>query len=209
MSTENATDSLSQRPERDAGLPLVGQVCPQCGGYLKAGRARCTKCSCEVRAKQVPPGPAVANSGWFQFSIETLLLVTTFVAVCLGACVAVPPIGIPLTAIALAALVRTLVIGRQHQVVGLTLSAGDKIGELIVSLCIVVAAILVSLLVLLAICGIGVVLVDLFGFLSSGTPQSPVDPLAFALLGFVFWLSVIFGPIGAGIWFLWTTRPRG
>jgi hypothetical protein len=207
VSTENAADPLSQRPERDAGLPLVGQVCPQCGGYLKAGRARCTKCSGEARAKQVPPGPAVANGGWFQFSIETLLLVTTLIAVCLGACVAVPPIGIPLTAIALVAFVRTLVIGQHHRAVGLTFSAGEKSAEFLVSLVIVAGAVGVAFL---AFFGIGIVCwmiaVLLFNF---GPPRTPAAQLSYSLLGLAFWLAMILGPITAGVWFLRTTRPRG
>jgi hypothetical protein len=211
VSTENATDPLSQRPERDAGLPLFGNVCVECGGYVKAGRLRCATCRGEPDRPRSLPGSlpirSAAPGSSFQFSIETLLLVTTFIAVCLGACVAVPPIGVPLSVIAVAALIRTLIVGQQRLAAQAPFPVGEKVAEYLVSLFVVAGAIGVGFLTLLTIACIGGIIAAIVW--SFGPPETPAEEVAFFFLGCAFWLSVLFGPLAAGIWFGWTTRPRG
>ena len=105
------------------------------------------------------------------------------------------------------ALVRTLVIGRQHQRVGMPFPAIEKLAEFGISMFIVFGAIGVGLVALVVIGMVGWIFAAiLWGF---GIPETRAEQIAFFILGVAFWLSVLLGPLAAGIWFLWTTRPRG
>lgn len=207
MSTENAIDPLSQRPERDAGLPLRGNVCVECGGYVKNGRLRCAVCRREAHESEPVQRSCPAPIGSLQFSIETVLLVTTLVATCLSLVLAEPSLGIFATAVSMTALVRTLVIGRQHQRVRMPFPASEKIAEFGISLFIVFGAIGVGLVTLVVIGMVGWICAAMLWCI--GPPETPVEQVGFFILGVIFWLSVLFGPLAAGIWFLWTTRPQG
>jgi len=199
-------DPLGQRPEWDAGLPLFSNLCPLCGGILKPGRVRCSICRGEEQGTIHTSRPT-APAGWLQFSIETLLLVTTLIAACLGLCVAVPPLGILVTVVALAALIRTAIVGRQYLRAGVPFLATEKVGWFVISLFIIVCAIGLGFLVFAIVVGLTWIVAGILR--DYGPPQTPANQIGFLILGDIFWLSVIFGPLAAAIWFLWKTRPRG
>jgi hypothetical protein len=62
-----------------------------------------------------------------QFSLGTLLLVTTLIASCLGLIVALPPIGTPLTIVAVLALLRSIAECRRMLQDGLPIFVDDKL----------------------------------------------------------------------------------
>jgi len=137
-----------------------------------------------------------------QFSIETLLLLTTLVAVCLGVTVAVPPLGLWLFAISGAALVRTLIVGKQHQAAAMPFPAAEKVSEFVISAGIMIVALVVWFLTLLAIgCTGGLAMAMLWDI---APPRSGQGILHYSL----FWLAVIVIPLAAAGWFVWITRPR-
>jgi hypothetical protein len=80
---------------------------------------------------------AAANPS--QFSIETLLLVTTLVAVLLGLYQYSPGLAVMLIVFSVPALVRTIVVGRREKSRGQRVGAGGKIGHFFLSLVIMYA----------------------------------------------------------------------
>jgi hypothetical protein len=70
-----------------------------------------------------------------QFSLETLLLVTTIIAASLGLAVAVPSMGGPVAVLVVLALIRTLAECRQFQCNGRSVSLVDKLHSFGRSLC--------------------------------------------------------------------------
>jgi hypothetical protein len=79
--------------------------------------------------------PRRAPPGWHQFSLESLLLVTTLIATCLGVAVTVPSIGGPVAVVALLSLVRTIAECRRFLQDGQRLSLADKCTSFGRSLC--------------------------------------------------------------------------
>ena len=143
-----------------------------------------------------------------QFSLSSLLLVTTLVAACLGLTMAVPPLGLPVSFIAAGALVRTLIIGKQHQRVGVPFPLAEKIVEFIVSCGVVIGAIMVGLLTLLGGCCLfGLAVTGLDQLRSSGAPQH-IAGIFGMVLSAVAMLLIVLAPVFTTTWFLWATRPR-
>jgi hypothetical protein len=206
VSTSKTIDLASQRPEHDAGVPHFHVVCARCGGAVRPGRLRCAVCSGEAR-ESPPSTPAVVQPGSaVQFSIETLLLVTTLVAACLALGVVNPLLGICVSLLSLAALIRTTIIWRQHLRQGLEFLLADKVGWFVISLLIIFWAIDLRFVVFGAVVGFG----SIVGHIpwEMGPPQTPAETLGYFLLGSVFWLSVLVGPLTAGVLLLCVTRPR-
>src|SRR5437870_10255314 len=90
-------------------------VCPECGALRASAQARCWLCerkgSAGIGAVVNPyasPRPIGENSP-LQFSIASLLLVTTLVAVCLGVFLQSPGLGIFLSVMTLPAVIRTII----------------------------------------------------------------------------------------------------
>lgn len=131
-------------------MPLLSQfpprLCPECGAELRAGEEKCWLCRRDIVLAEVaeasprimPPPAAVGTP--LQFSLETLLLIVTLSAVCLGALVAAPGLGVLLLVIAVPALVRTCVSGIRSKQQGEKLTATDKIMAFLASAAIAWAA---------------------------------------------------------------------
>ena len=140
-----------------------------------------------------------------QFSIETLLLVTTLSAVCLAVTVGMPPLGVWLSIIAAAALVRTLIVGKQYQAAAMPFPAAEKVSEFLTSVGIMILALVVWFLALLTVgCSGGLAI----AMVSDVWSPSPKHQILHSTLFVLFWLVAIFLPIAAAGWFLWITRPR-
>ncbi len=143
-----------------------------------------------------------------QFSIGTLLLVTTLIAACLGITVAVPPLGIPISIIAAGGLIRTLVVGKHLQRLGLPFSLEEKLTEFVISCGVVLAALGVGLLAIAATgCLGGLAVMSLEQIRRAGGPSDWSEALSAALA--VAYVGLAIGtPIGSVVWVLWATRPR-
>ncbi|MDX1944853.1 MAG: hypothetical protein SFU86_05550 [Pirellulaceae bacterium] len=198
--------------------------CPDCGAQPRPGDGQCWLCgaalpiaaeaaspvAAEIVSEQAAP-PVVfewqrrrmAQAMPFQFSIETLLLVTTLVAVCLGASVAVPGLGIPVSILALPALVRTLVASHQQRAVGHKLTLGEKALTFLVSTGLMVAVFAAGGAAFFATCTV---------LLMGAVAVSQASPNAFSggsewPLYVLIVLSSLAG-LGMGAWIFWITRPR-
>jgi hypothetical protein len=79
------------------------------------------------------------HDGRGQFSLASLILVMTLVAVCLGVLMAAPGLGILLIIVAVPALVRTVVSGSQQKRTGAPLSLGQKVVAFLMSLGLMIA----------------------------------------------------------------------
>jgi len=188
-------------------------VCPACGARVKAGAARCWYCESDVslldplalqlqvQASLVAAPPAPRPDEPLQFSLATLLVVMTFIAACLGISVAVPPLGIPISAIAVGGLVRTLAVGKHYRRLGLPFLLDDKIAEFTVSCGIVVGALGVLLITLL--------LTGFFGMISAAAiARFNVPYQILMLLTWSYGIIAVVAPLAVSGWFLWATRPR-
>lgn len=156
----------------------------------------------ERRQARPIPGPDAP----LQFSLETLLLVTTLIAVCLGVTMAVPPLGLIASFLAAGAFIRTLFVARQFQQQGLPFGIGEKITAFIISFGVVMGAVALGLMTLLALIWLGVVAVKVAYELADAS--SNLLSVIFSILGGFYFLAVIWGPIWIVAWFLWATRPR-
>src|SRR5262245_23246115 len=108
------------------------RLCPECGASCELEAARCWLCHAELTpagAEQPTPAPHGP-----QFSIATILLVTTLIAVCLGVFRLSPGFGIAMICFAAPALIRTFIVGVQQKRVGQRLSIGDKLTAFAASL---------------------------------------------------------------------------
>lgn len=199
----------------DAEKP-AGAHCPECGAAIAFRDTSCWLCkrSLVVNAELAAPQPAAdvqvrkrgpqAGGPVLQFSIETLLLVTTLVAVCLGVSLSAPGLGIPLSFVAAPALIRTLIAGHQERAVGRKLSLGEKVLTFLASTGIMVAVI---------VAGGAAFFVTCSTLLLGGLAVNEMDgsqifnKFGETLIWLLIAVSSVTGLAVAG-WIFWLTRPR-
>jgi hypothetical protein len=178
------------------------KTCPSCGAPLKPTDAQCWLCRAQAReaaqdinpyASPTPIAPLQAKN---QFSLATLFLIMTLVAVAMGALMVAPGLGTFLIVLAVPALVRTVIAGRRRWEKGETPTISIKILDFLASAAIIWV---ISIAATIA-----------FGVVCTATGL-----VSFALLnmnenpGFII-------AIGAGLataaivatWLLWITRPK-
>lgn len=132
-------------PFREPAGPIAAAAfCPSCGAGRAADRTSCWLCLAPYDGTPPPraaiaPDSRLAAANPSQFSIATILLVTTLAAVCLGVFRLAPGLGIVLMIFAVPALVRTVFVGRGEHRHGRRLSTGRKIGHFFLSLAIMYA----------------------------------------------------------------------
>jgi len=180
--------------------------CPECGAALNPRETLCWLCHRPavieaelVSAAQQPPAAS------FQFSIQTLLLITTLVAVCLGALVTVPGLGGVAIVIAIPALVRTCVSGAAMKREGHHLTTTDKIMSFLASAAIAWAAIAAAAIAFCAVCTVSFV-----GALAVNEAAGGNVPLDGTLSNTIFGIGFILciaAALGAFIGMFWITRP--
>src|SRR5688572_23644781 len=108
------------------------QLCPECGAACPAQADRCWMCHGRLpdtgaNSFAAPAAVAEDSLGGGQFSLATILLVITLIAVCLGVFRASPGFGLAMIAFSVPALIRTFVAGAQHKRAGQRLTVGDKL----------------------------------------------------------------------------------
>jgi hypothetical protein len=140
-----------------------------------------------------------------QFSIESLLLVTTLIAVCLGAAVSVPGLGIVALFVAVPALVRTCLTGVAAKQTGQRLTATDKIMTFFASSAITLAAFMAAGIAFFTACTVSVLTGAAVAQVAGSSP--PVDAVAqFLILIAVILCCAV--SIAAFVGIFWTTWPR-
>ncbi|HUE74377.1 MAG TPA: hypothetical protein VMP01_26075 [Pirellulaceae bacterium] len=131
-------------PHPAAKPTVTPPFCPSCGAGTSPDQTKCWLCYAPL--DEPPPAlPAVvidervAAANPSQFSIETILLVTTLAAVLLGLFRYSPGLAVMLIIFSVPALVRTVFVGRREKRRGQRVTAGGKIGHFLLSLVIMYA----------------------------------------------------------------------
>ena len=188
-------------------------TCPECGARLKAADAKCWLCGRQlthdaeiVEATIVAPEWAEAHQPplkpW-QFSLESLLLVITLVAVCMGMIVAMPGIGVLAAIVAAPALIRTLMVGYQERRLGHKQSMGEKVLAFLASTGVAIAVLLAGASAFGAACFAScLVVLGLESTRGGGAGGQWMDYAIWVAIGF----SAIIG-LGTAGWLFWITRP--
>ena len=138
---------------------MQNNACPECGAPVAEGRARCWLCQRrheEALATNpyAAPRPIAAETP-LQFSLATLLLVVTLVAVTLGAFWVAPGLGVFLVVLGVPALIRTMVANNRQRRVGSSHTALEKIGIFLVSLLIMWAVWMSASIAFAVVCTMG------------------------------------------------------
>lgn len=182
------------------------QLCPECGATCPVGADRCWMCHARLPATGVnpfsPPAATAAEEslGGGQFSLATILLVITLIAVCLGVFRMSPGFGLAMIAFSVPALIRTFFAGAQQKRAGQRLTVADKLTAFAASMGIMV------LIGIAAVIAFQIACWGTCGLIAATTPD-PSSANEEALLV----LSVGAGSLaalGIGGWILWLTRPR-
>jgi hypothetical protein len=186
----------------------------QCGecGALVGNRDTCWLCSASVvvSAELVEPtGVSPFVPDWekkrrasaSQFSLESLMLLITLIAVCLGMIVAMPGLGVLVIIVAVPALVRTLIVGRHRKIAAAPLNLGEKVAAFLASTGIVMGILLAGLSAFAVAC-VGTCFAALGIAQASGSRASENWIFQVALGAAILVAVAVVG------WLFWITRPR-
>ncbi|HUY34979.1 MAG TPA: hypothetical protein VMV69_19685 [Pirellulales bacterium] len=109
---DHAANPPATCPECGADYPSIGQRCWLCGAAPPDGAALPDRAA--PTAGNAPEN-SIASSTRHTFSLISLFLVMTLVAVCLGVFAAAPGLGIVLAIVATPALVRTMIVSSRRR----------------------------------------------------------------------------------------------
>jgi hypothetical protein len=135
-------------------------ACPQCGARLAAGSEVCWLCGAAVAAAEsqppttqaaalpAPPAPVVRHAG-ASFSLGTLFVVMTLVAICCGLFIAAPGLGITVCIVLAPVLVRTAMVVNRREAAGRPVSMAEKAGLIFSSL--LVAHVILAVVIVAAV----------------------------------------------------------
>jgi hypothetical protein len=136
-------------------IPTI--VCSDCGATVAKGQTRCWLCQSKLSGGEsqnpyVSPRPVAGENLDWQFSLASLFLIITLVAVNLGAFLVLPGLGVLMTILSLPALVRTQIANSRSKQRGTGLSPLGKVESFIVSVLIVFAIWMASVIAFFAVC---------------------------------------------------------
>lgn len=202
-------------PPASAGNPL----CPDCGAQVQPAAAACWLCQKPlasqaeiVEAEIVEPTPPPIIPAWeqarrtaspLQFSLESLMLVITLVAVCLGMIVVMPGLGVPVAIVAAPALVRTLIAGFQQRAAGSQMTLSEKALTFLASTGITMAVLAAGGTAFATACFASCLVALGVSEATSSNRGFNEDWLIYAVLGF----SSLVG-LATTIWLFWLMRPQ-
>jgi hypothetical protein len=211
-----------QEPDVPAKGPILQQPLPppasteslQCGecGALVGTSGVCWLCGAPVviSAELVEPaGVSPFVPDWekkrrasaSQFSLESLMLVITLISVCLGMMVAVPGLGVLVCIVAVPALVRTLIVGRQRKEAATPLNLGEKVLTFFASTGIMLGILLAGMSAFAVACvGTCFAAFGIANASGSGAAENWIFPVA---LG-----AATLAAVAVVGWLFWITRPR-
>jgi len=136
------------------------KICPHCGAKVLRQARRCWLCGSDVEGALPAAPPPVAKQGkipavarptkaGFSYSLSTLMLITTLVAVCFGLFSVAPGLGVWICIFLAPVLVRTAMVVRRRKAAGRPVSVGQKFGMILGSL--VVAHVILAVVTVSAI----------------------------------------------------------
>jgi hypothetical protein len=201
----------------DVKLKDAPSGCPECGARVKPTDLKCWLCGRElvvtaeiVEAFDESPfaaswSPRVGAAPQpFQFSLESLLLIVTLAAVCLGAFVATPGLGILALIVAAPALVRTFYEGYQARQRGKSLTLADKLLAFSASAGITLAALSAAAAAFFTACTASLLAVCFVGTATNGAMNSGVEQMIFMTCVVV----CIGATVASFVGIFWLTWPR-
>src|SRR5262245_31022907 len=171
--------------------------CPECGAPLSGPQARCWLChgkpsDASAENPYAPPRPLAGENTAVQFSLASLFLLITLVAVCLGVFMIAPGLGILLVLVATPALIRTTVAVSYQKQAGAPLAPLDKVWVFFVSFFIMIAVGVAAFVAFQVVCWTGALLTQFN------------NPIPNVIVGVIVGLMAA---IPLAIWILWLTRP--
>ncbi|HEY2412447.1 MAG TPA: hypothetical protein VGI40_09405 [Pirellulaceae bacterium] len=180
----------------------MSKVCPDCGAPLEGTDSQCWLCRAQAHGAThdinpyASPRPIAPLQTQNQFSLATLFLIMTLVAVAMGALMIAPGLGTFFIVLAVPALIRTVIVGRRRQELGEKPTIGSKILDFIASAAIIWVISIAATIAFGVVCTTaGLVSFTLFDF-----QDNP---------GFI--IAVGAGLAAAAVvatWLLWITRPK-
>jgi hypothetical protein len=180
----------------------MSKTCPDCGAPLEGTATQCWLCRAQPHdsthdinpyaSPQPLTGLAVKN----QFSLATLFLIMTLVAVAMGALMIAPGLGTFFIVLAVPALVRTVIVGRRRQELGEKPTIGSKILDFIAS------AAIIWVISVAATIAFGVVCTTA-GLVSFGLFNFQDNPGLIIAVGAGLAAAAV-----VATWLLWITRPK-
>ncbi len=192
---------------------LSASLCPDCGAAIRPDTAACWLCrrplviTAELVEGGTPPKSAFVAANRANpalFSLETLMLVITLIAVCLGVIMAAPGLGVVVALVAGPALVRSLVAGYQERQAGTPMTLGDKLLTFVASTGVSLAVLVTGWTAFAAACmGSCFVAAGIDEFGGGAWFRVNGDSIFFVL----FAVSGTIGLATAG-WLFWVLRPR-
>lgn len=203
-------------PQAQSDQPTA-RSCPECGARLKAADAKCWLCGRPIKDDAVVIAEVIGGAApeWvqahqpplkpWQFSLESMLLVITLVAVCLGMIVAMPGIGVLAAIVAGPALIRTLMVGYQERRAGHKQSIGEKVLAFLASTGVAIAVLLAGASAFGAACFASCLVVLGLESTRPGGGGAGGQWMEYAIWA-AFAFSSIVGIATAG-WLFWITRP--
>jgi hypothetical protein len=146
--------------------------CPHCGAEVQTPGGPCWLC--RQKASQAGPNPYTINpdatnpyatprpigDNVAQFSLASLFLVMTLVAVCLGVIMIAPGLGILFAFITTPAFIRTMVAASRGRQIGAPLSPLEKTGIFLISWFIMCAVGIASVVAFMAVCVAGALITE-------------------------------------------------
>jgi len=139
-------------------------ACPKCGALQPRETELCWLCSAKATTEGNDPASVdlvqVAPER-FSFSLSTLLLLMTLASVCMGLLVVAPGLGVPMCVLLVPVLVRTMMVVRRREAVGLAVSRIEKISLMASSFGVAtVLAVVVSAAAFAGFCGVCLLMVS-------------------------------------------------
>ena len=145
-----------------ASAPEPAARCPHCGAQVQTLGSACWLCRQKASQSDpnpyAPPRPLDENAA--QFSLASLFLVMTLVAVCMGVIMIAPGLGILFAFITTPALIRTIVASSRGRLVGEPLSPMQKAGIFLISWFIMCAVGIASVVAFMAVCFAGALITE-------------------------------------------------
>jgi hypothetical protein len=194
-------------------------LCPACGAQVQPTSTACWLCQEPlaspaeiVEAELVEPTPPPIIPAWeqarrtaspLQFSLESLMLVITLVAVCLGMIVAMPGVGVLVAIVAAPALVRTLIAGFQQRAAGSQMTLSEKALTFLASTGITMAVLAAGGTAFASACFASCLVA--LGVSSATTPSGRINE--------EYWIYIVLGfsslvGLATTVWLFWLLRPQ-
>jgi hypothetical protein len=178
--------------------PNVALRCPDCGAPLKDGESACWLCRRELPGGELSASSPLAKEGRGagQFSLASIFLIVTLIAVCLGTLRLAPGLGVLLMVVAAPALIRTCIVGAKEKRSGHSLSIREKLLAFLASS---------AIIILIGVAGFIAFQIACWGSCAvvAGIQQKEGEN---ALIVGIATGSL--AGIGTMIWLVWTTWPR-